>query len=351
MILFPILAAALTLILTGSVRRYAIDRALLDHPNFRSLHASPTPRGGGISIVIAVLAYAGYGLATGIIDPGPGIAIAGGGTIVAATGWVDDIRSLSARTRLVAQFAAAAWAMLWIGGLPGIDVGFASLPLGALGPVLGVFLIVWLTNLYNFMDGSDGLAGIEAVFLAGGGGLLLFARNATSLASFAFVVLGSAIGFLYWNWPPAKIFMGDVGSGFLGFTFGTLAIWCEKSHSLPLLVWLILGSAFFVDASITLARRLRGRVWRHAHRSHAYQRAVISGYSHRTIALVVASLNLILLGLGAFAAMRPDFLLAAAGAAVLLTGFLYILVGRVQPFVLERPPHSPEPTISTTTDR
>jgi Fuc2NAc and GlcNAc transferase len=341
MILFPILAAALTLILTGSVRRYAVNRALLDHPNHRSLHDSPTPRGGGIGIVIAVLAYTGYALVTGLIDPRPGFAIAGGGTIIAAVGWVDDIRSLSPRTRLIAQFAAAGWAMWWIGGLPGIDLGFARLTLGAFGSVLGLVLIVWLTNLYNFMDGSDGLAGIEAVFIAGGGGLLLFARNAMSLAAFAFVVLGAAIGFLYWNWPPAKIFMGDVGSGFLGFTFGTLAIWCEKSQSLPLLVWLILGSAFFVDASITLARRVPGRVWRYAHRSHAYQRAVISGYSHRAVALVVASLNLVLLGLAALAAIRPDFLLASAATAVLLTGFLYILVGRVQPFVLERPPAQP----------
>jgi Fuc2NAc and GlcNAc transferase len=287
--------------------------------------------------VLSVLAYIVYGLLTGIVDRGVGIALIGGGSLIAAAGSADDIRSLSAETRLAVHFIASIWAVWWLGGLPVIDVGLTSAQVGFGGGVAAVFLLVWAVNLYNFMDGIDGLASLEALFLGGCGGLLLMARNATSLASVSFVVFGAALGFLYWNWEPAKIFMGDVGSGFLGFTFGTLAIWSENSHALPIIVWFILASAFVVDASITLVRRVPGGMWRHAHRTHAYQRAVMSGLTHSQVVLTIAGFNLLLGGLGAIAVFKPSFLLPAAAASVVLGGFLYFLVGRMQPFVLERP--------------
>jgi glycosyltransferase WbpL len=338
MIVFPILAFILTLVVTGAVRRYALRRALLDHPNHRSLHDIPTPRGGGVGIVLSVLAYLAYATASHALDRSLVLAIAGGGSLIAATGWIDDIRSVSPRTRLIAQFTAAAWAVWLVGGLPVLNVGAGQIVLGIAGAVAAVVLIVWITNLYNFMDGSDGLAGMEAVFIAGGSGLLLLTRGATSVATLSLVLFGAALGFLYWNWAPAKIFMGDVGSNFLGFTFGTLAIWSERTQTLPLLVWLILGAVFFVDASVTIVRRLRGGVWRYAHRTHAYQRAIRFGFSHAQIALIVGALDLVLVGLAVIATRRPTLMLAATLTALGLVGLYYIMVGRVHPFVMERPP-------------
>jgi Fuc2NAc and GlcNAc transferase len=338
MILLALLAATVTLILTASVRRYALRRALFDHPNQRSLHAFPTPRGGGLGIVLSVLGYVIYGLVVGIIDRRLGIALLGGGGVIAAVGTADDIRSLSAETRLAVHFLAAIWAVWWLGGLPAIDVGVARIQVGVAGGVAAVLLLVWATNLYNFMDGIDGLAAFEALFIAGCAGVLLMTRNATSLATVSFVVFGASLGFLYWNWEPAKIFLGDGGSGFLGFTFGTLAVWSENTRALPIIVWFILASVFFMDASITIARRLRGGMWRYAHRTHAYQRAVISGLTHSRVVMIIAGFNLVLAGLATITVFRPTLILPVAAASVGLAVIVYLIVGRMQPFVLERPP-------------
>lgn len=338
MILFPLLAALTTLLITAAVRRYALKRALFDLPNHRSLHDLPTPRGGGLGIVLSVLGYVLYGLLVGTIDRQLGIALIGGGTLIAGVGTADDIHSLSAETRLAVHLLAAIWAVWWLGGLPAIDVGLTHLHVGVAGGVAAVVLIVWATNLYNFMDGIDGLAAFEALFIAGCAGVLLMTRNAGSLASISFVVFGAALGFLYWNWEPAKIFLGDGASGFLGFTFATLAVWSENSQALPILVWFILGCVFFMDASITIARRLRGGMWRYAHRTHAYQRAVISGFTHSRVVLIIAGFNLLLAGLATMTVLNPSLLLPAAAVSVVLAVFLYLVVGRMQPFVLEQPP-------------
>jgi Fuc2NAc and GlcNAc transferase len=338
MIFFALLAAVTTLLITAAVRRYALKRALFDLPNHRSLHQLPTPRGGGLGIVLSVLGYVLYGLLFGTIDRQLGVALIGGGTLIAGVGTADDIHSLSAGTRLAVHFAAAIWAVWWLGGFPAIDVGLTHLHVGVAGGVAAVVLIVWATNLYNFMDGIDGLAASEAFFIAGCAGVLLMTRNAPSIASISFVVFGAALGFLYWNWEPAKIFLGDGASGFLGFTFGTLAVWSENSGALPIIVWFILGSVFFMDASITIVRRLHGGMWRYAHRTHAYQRAVVSGLSHSRVVLIIAGFNLVLAGLATLAVLNPALLLPAAAVSVALAVFLYLVVGRRQPFVLEQPP-------------
>ena len=337
MILLPAVAVVLTLILTGIIRRQALERAMLDHPNHRSLHSAPTPRGGGIAVVAVVLLYSVYALTSGTIDSRLGLALVGGGGLIAAVGTADDIWSLSQETRLAVHFAAAAWALWWLGGLPSLDLGFARAELGFGGALLAIILLVWMTNLYNFMDGIDGLAAVEAISIAAGGGILLLATGATELAAISFVIAGAAAGFLYWNWQPARIFMGDGCSGFLGFVFGVLAIASENSGAVPLLAWFILASVFVMDASITIVRRLRGGKWRHAHRTHAYQRAVLSGLRHSTVALAIAAINLVLAGLAALAVFKPSLLSAAAIASVVLTGGLYLLVGRSQPFILEPP--------------
>ena len=158
--------------------------------------------------------------------------------------------------------------------------------------LLALVGLVWMINLYNFMDGNDGLAGLEALCASALGGLLLASSGLGGLGEAALVLAGACAGFLVWNWPPAKIFMGDVGSGFLGFVFGVLAIASAKERSWLLWPWLILLAVFIVDSIVTLVRRLiTGERWYEAHCSHAYQHAARRWGSHTKVTLTVAAIN------------------------------------------------------------
>jgi Fuc2NAc and GlcNAc transferase len=194
-----------------------------------------------------------------------------------------------------------------LGGLAGITLGGSVWHLGWLGSLLAVIAIVWLINLYNFMDGIDGLAGLEAVTTGLGVAALAWWGGASGLAAAAALVAVSCGGFLWWNWPPAKIFMGDVGSGLLGYCFAVLALAGETSGAVPGAVWLILLAVFVFDATFTLISRvLRGEQWYTAHRSHAYQRGVQLGYSHRRVTTTVGGINtFILLPLAVVAVAYP----------------------------------------------
>ena len=317
--------------LTGLVRRYALRRSILDVPNHRSSHTVPTPRGGGLAIAVVLLGgTAGATLAHVVAGP-VGWAIVVGGTAVAAIGWLDDRRGVRASIRSLVHFAAAGWVVFEAGGLPTLRVGGLSIELGVVGGVLAAFAIVWLTNLYNFMDGIDGIAGVEAVIVGGMGGALALAAGDRSIATVALLTTGAAAGFLVWNWPPARIFMGDVGSGLLGFVFGALAILSERAGAVgvPAVLWLVLLGTFVGDATITLVRRVaRGERWYEAHHSHAYQRAVQSGWTHRRTTLSVAGLDLLLAGLAAFAWTRPSATGYAVAAAIACVVASYLAVER-----------------------
>lgn len=278
-----------SLLLTAAARRHALAHQVLDLPNARSSHVLPTPRGGGIAIVLSFLAAVAVLAVSGTVSPAVAVAHLGAGLLVAAVGFVDDLRGLSARWRLLAHFAAAAWALYWLGVA---NLAHAlPLPLWLLLPLAAVAL-AWLLNLYNFMDGIDGLAGIEALTVAGSLALLAAWAGSGELAVLALALALAAAGFLRWNWPPAKIFMGDVGSGFVGCAFGLLLL---QAAAEPRLLWagvLLLG-VFIVDATVTLLRRLlRGERAGEAHRSHAYQRAARRLRSHRSVSLTVAAINL-----------------------------------------------------------
>jgi Fuc2NAc and GlcNAc transferase len=212
--------------------------------------------------------------------------------------------------RFLVHLAAATLAVFLIGGLPSMDLGVGIISLGWFGSILAILGIAWLTNLYNFMDGIDGIAGVEAVTVGGIGGALMAMSNAWGLAFISWSIAAASLGFLVWNWSPAKIFMGDVGSGILGFLFAVLLLISERHGTVPLLVWLLLLGVFIADATYTLFRRLfKGeKIWK-AHRSHFYQRAVQLGYSHRTVTLVVASLNGVLGFLAILAYLNPQLLL------------------------------------------
>jgi UDP-N-acetylmuramyl pentapeptide phosphotransferase/UDP-N-acetylglucosamine-1-phosphate transferase len=262
-------------------------RDILDHPNERSAHREPTPRGGGIAVIgsllLAWFVLAGAGLSL----PGV-IGVSLGAGILAVVSWVDDLRGLSPLLRLLAQIVVVAigiWAKA-----PGLGwAGFAAIGL----------LWIWCTNVFNFMDGIDGITGTEAAAI--GIGLLLFASVGTGadpgLTMLAAAMVGAALGFLVWNWSPARIFLGDVGSAPLGYLVGFLLLDLVMRGFWK--VALILPLYFLADASITLARRLlRGeRVWR-AHREHFYQLAVRAGLSHAAVVERVIAADLVLIGCG-----------------------------------------------------
>lgn len=292
------LAFLSTLILTAGVRTYVIRKGVLDIPSVRSSHTKATPRGGGLAI--AVVFFTGLLLLTtvGVVSGRVGIVLFGGGLLVAVVGWLDDSRGLSPGQRAIAHFIAAIWVVAWIGGFSSLDYGFSVIPLGWLGHALAVVGVVWMINLYNFMDGLDGLAASEAVLVSVFAGSILLAGGDLGLASVAFLLAGSAAGFLVWNWPPAKIFMGDVSSGLLGYVMGTLALLSERSGSMPALIWILLLAVFVVDATATLIRRVLQRErWYDAHRTHAYQLATLNGRSHLQVTLAVCIIDLALGGL------------------------------------------------------
>jgi Fuc2NAc and GlcNAc transferase len=296
---------------TLAVLRYAVARDLLDHPNERSSHAAPTPRGGGLAIVGALLAGLAALHVLGEINEMLLAAVAGGGLAIAVVGFVDDHGHLSPRVRLAVHFAAVAWALCWLCGMPPLPVGGGYVLDGPAWTAVGAVGLVWLLNLYNFMDGIDGIAGVEAVCV-GLGAALLAGSPAWLLAAAA------AAGFLVLNWPPARIFMGDVGSGFLGFVLGVLAVDAAAWERLPLASSAILLGLFLVDATVTLLRRwLRGERLSQAHRSHAYQHAARRFGGHRPVVLVVIAVNALWLLPWAWVAQAwPQWGLAAALVAM-----------------------------------
>jgi Fuc2NAc and GlcNAc transferase len=328
-------ALGLTWVLTGWVRRYAISRSLLDIPNPRSLHRQPVPRGGGLAI--AAVALTGT-IAGGVLHWVPSrlaIALVGGGALVAVIGWLDDRRDVDPLIRAAVQCLAACWAMAWLGGLPRLGAGAVLLDVGIWGWGLGVIGIMWAMNFYNFMDGIDGLAAGEAVSVALAASIPLCGAGYTGLAYVTILIGAASAGFLMWNWPPARIFLGDVGSALLGFLFATLAVASENAGALPVAAWLLLLGVFFVDATLTVGRRIaRGEVWYQAHRSHAYQRAVQAGLSHRWVTTTIVLLNLVLGAMVWLGWRRPGSMpwLLALGFGGL--GLLYWGVERWRPMVV-----------------
>lgn len=307
--LIAIAAVVIAALLTGAVRKLALSRGVLDIPNKRSSHAAATPRGGGLAIVVVTILAAVALAILGKLQTDLFIALLGGGTAVAAVGLYDDRYRLSPLTRLMVHVAAALWALAWFGGLPPLQVGEEIMAFGWVGYVLGVIGIVWSLNLFNFMDGIDGLAASETAFVAWGGALIALLTGASESVFAIAVIFGAACGgFLLWNWPPARVFMGDVGSGYIGYVVAVLALACARENPAALFVWLILGGVFFVDATATLVRRLirRERLYE-AHRSHAYQWLARRWTSHRRVTVTVTVLNLVwLLPCALLAALYPS---------------------------------------------
>ena len=245
-----------------------------------------------------VLVFLGGLSLLAVIDRVPSallMALAGAGGWVAIIGFIDDHDHISARWRLLAHFAGAVWALSWVGGLPSLSLFGHMLDMGWLGHGVAAVYLVWLLNLYNFMDGIDGIAGIEALTVCMGVmALYLLSPAVDNSWNMPMLLLASVSGFLFWNFPRARIFMGDVGSGFIGLMLGILSIQAAWLDPLLFWGWVILLGTFVVDATLTLLRRIvRGERFFEAHRSHAYQYASRKHGSHAKVSMTVGLINLL----------------------------------------------------------
>lgn len=323
--LFVLLFVSSALI-TAGVRAFLVRHGVMDLPNARSSHAVPVPRGGGVAIVAVFLSAVVWLLLKQAIPAKLAWALLGGGLAIAVVGLADDRFKLTPWPRLAVHSLAAAWAVWSLDSMRPLQFGGGNSFGAWVSRGVAFIGLIWLTNLFNFMDGIDGLAGMEAVCVSGLGAILLFLNGLPSYARVSSTLAAASFGFLVWNWPPAKIFMGDVGSGFLGFTLGVLALFSSKAGPELIWPWLILLAAFFVDATVTLLRRMFSRArWHEAHRTHAYQHAAQATGSHAKVTLAVAVINVGWLFPLAWAALRYPTA-APALAAVAVIPLLYITI-------------------------
>jgi UDP-N-acetylmuramyl pentapeptide phosphotransferase/UDP-N-acetylglucosamine-1-phosphate transferase len=288
-----LVACGVSYLLVRVLISYA-QRRLLDVPNARSSHTRPTPRGGGLGVALTVVAGTlGWAAWSGQFDRQL-LAFCACAAAISALGWFDDLLSLRASIRFVIQGVVAA-AFLAVTGV------FASaalplvgtFPLGLLAPAIAFVWIVGLTNAFNFMDGIDGIAGSQALVAGVAWACAGMLLGQPQIAQVGALIAGASLGFLAHNWPPARIFMGDVGSTFLGFVLAALPFLSrERTPTLPLFA-LLVTAPFVLDASFTFMRRLlRGEAVWQAHREHLYQRLVIGGWTHRRTTLLYAALAL-----------------------------------------------------------
>ncbi|AWY43537.1 glycosyl transferase [Pseudomonas putida] len=283
-----------SLLLTNTLRRYALKNKLMDVPNARSSHSTPTPRGGGVAIVISFLAALSVYALTGIVPQEQYVGLFGAGAVVAIIGFADDHGHIAARWRLLGHFVAASWMLFCFGGLGPVDVFGITVDLGGGGAILAAIYLVWVLNLYNFMDGIDGIAGAVAICITIAGACLYWVCGFTREVWTPLLLASACAGFLVWNFPPAKIFMGDAGSGFLGIILGGMALQAGWVEPQLLWSWIILMGVFIVDATYTMLHRLiRGEKIYEAHRSHAYQYASRQHLSHKKVTVAVILINVI----------------------------------------------------------
>ncbi len=290
--------AGISYVFTAILRYYAISKCLLDVPNERSSHSIPTPRGGGISIVIVFMFGLFFLSDIVFLNNDTFIAIFFSGVIISLIGFVDDHGHIPARWRLLGHFFAASWLVFWLGGFPSFYFLGFLIDLGWFGHFIIIVALVWLLNLYNFMDGIDGIASIEALSSTLVVALLsLMVMENNVIFSLCLLMFAAVSGFFIWNFPPAKIFMGDAGSGFLGLMLGAIALYSVHINPVMLWVWMIMLGVFIVDTTYTLIRRLlRGDKVYEAHCSHAYQHASKIYSSHLYVTLAVLAINLCWLG-------------------------------------------------------
>lgn len=278
-------------VLTGVFRLVALKSNLLDIPVSRSAHNTPVPVGGGIVLVfIFMTAVVSLYLTERLSFPQ--FMSFMGAFVIAAVGFVDDIKKLPIHWRIIPQLACSIWGIWWLDGIPDIDFFAFQVSSTWILNSLGVVALIWLVNLYNFMDGIDGIAASELAFVNVMSLLFVIKFRDSGIFLLSLVSLGASCGFLIWNWSPAKLFLGDVGSGFIGYALGIMAVITLHLGVMTVWTWLVLLAVFVVDTLVTLLRRvIAGNKWYQGHASHGYQKAAKRFSSHRKVTISVMLIN------------------------------------------------------------
>ena len=317
-------ALVIAFLLTPLVRRYSLRRGLIDEPGPRRSHATRIARGGGLAIGVAIVSASCFQAMAGQQT----LSFLLGAVIVLSLGWCDDHRPLPVGWRLATQLFVAVGILTWLGPVESIHVAGMPVDLVWVWTPLAAVALVWLMNLFNFMDGSDGLASAQGVISCGLFSAVFAVHGELVPAGLAGVVAGATAGFLFWNWPRASIFLGDSGSLLLGWCVGSLALFGTLSGSISIWLAFIIVSPFVVDATATLGWRLaRGKRWYTPHKEHAYQYLIQMGWSHHRVLLAWIALNaLLVVPATALVLWKPQSDLgAAAGMAVILAGGWYVV--------------------------
>jgi UDP-N-acetylmuramyl pentapeptide phosphotransferase/UDP-N-acetylglucosamine-1-phosphate transferase len=316
MILFYLAICIVSFATTLFVRKIAIHKSIMDHPNERSSHSTPTPRGGGLAIAIAWFAGLIYFYITHRIEESLFLALLSGLPLT-LIGFADDLFSLKPGIRFLVQFVCAALALWFLGGLQHCQLSILNCQFPFILTPLAFIAIIWSINLFNFLDGIDGYISTEVIFI----GISLFVLTGNTIG----ILLAASIGgFLIWNWPKAKIFMGDVGSTLLGFIVAVFAVYFQNTQQISIVVMLILTAVFWFDATVTLFRRILNKEkLSEAHRKHAFQRIVQAGWSHQKTTLGSLAINLV--GF-AFALLATKYVVIQEVLLVIYLGILYFVL-------------------------
>ncbi len=334
LLFFCILIASIGI--TNYIRHLAVKNDLFDIPNQRSSHNTPTPKGGGISIVVLLIITTAALFYFQMISREIMSSIIIGLLIISIIGLIDDYKNLPIHIRLIGYTFGAMMALYFIGGVSSLfendhnffkccDINISSF--GDIGPFLAILYILWLTNLYNFMDGADGFAAMQTICVSLFCSFLFYFSGDYALVVVMLCLVSATSGFLYWNLAPAKIFMGDVGSCSIGFFFGLFSIYTAKEEIVPISIWLILLAPFIGDATFTLIKRMTNKEkWYEAHQSHAFQNLFRLGLSHGQLTLGLFLTNLLFMWpLAIFAQINQNYDLYIVLLAYILVWIIWFI--------------------------
>lgn len=292
-ILFLFIFFMLAFAMTYFMRTYALKKNIIDNPNERSSHSTPTPRGGGVAVVCSYLLALAVLIYSQQLTLHIGLTLIAAGFVIALLGFLDDHGHINSMLRLAIHFLVAIGSVISLGSFAEVTI-FNGLQLGFIANIIAVLFLVWLLNLYNFMDGINGIASVEAITTTVSIAILYYVLNTSLNSDLLWLLAACVFGFLLWNFPKAKIFMGDACSGFLGLTLGILALIALKENLALFCAWIICLGVFVVDATYTLIKRVfSGYKMYDAHRSHSYQILSRKWGSHTPVTLAVAAINLL----------------------------------------------------------
>lgn len=334
--LLSLLFMTISWLLTKVFCSLARDTRLMDKPNERSMHVFPTIRGGGLIFIGLFLLFLLFQI---IRNPFHLIELPTlflSTLLIAAIGFIDDLNNLSAKTKFIVQAIATLPILVFI--KPEVlDLGLLTLTNQWLILPFLFFTILWAINHFNFMDGLDGFCAIQAIFLLSGYAIFLSVTDAFELQTICFVLITTLLVFLVFNFPPAKLFMGDIGSTSLGFVTIVIAIIAQNQKGIPIIYWFILNGIFLFDSTVTLIRRvIHKEKWFTPHKLHAYQRLKQAGVSTRTILFAQAMINSLLL---IIALLALNKLIGLISLLVLMSGLLltvYLATESLLPMFKER---------------